>query len=183
LVFGSRLLENSRAGDQALRDGSQPGAFASETRPMHGEGTQRPGSLSKPAAEQIKSKQTQVKGYHLPPEKYKQAVAYSRARYRLYFFSSVYEWVVLLVVLRCHWAARFRDWALGGGRRRRLVQALVFVPLLVLTLSVLDLPTSMYGHWLSLRYQQSVQAWASWMWDWGKEQGIGVVFAIFLVWI
>jgi STE24 endopeptidase len=89
---------------------------------------------------------------------------------------------VLLLVLWLRWPARFRDWA-EGASGRRFVQALVFAPLLLLTLAVLGLPSDLYGHWLSLRYEQSVQGWGSWFWDWSKGQLIGLVIGTVLVWI
>jgi Zn-dependent protease with chaperone function len=56
----------------------------------------------------------------------------------------------------------------------------VYVPVLVLTLDVLDLPLRLYGHSLSLRYEQSVQRWGSWMWDWTKGELLGTAFAVIL---
>ncbi|MBI2955994.1 MAG: M48 family metallopeptidase [Acidobacteria bacterium] len=124
----------------------------------------------------------EIKTYTLPPERYEKAVAYSRARYRLYFVGFAYGLLVLLVVLGGRVAPRFRDWA-EGSSRRRFVQAVVYVPLLLLTLAVLGLPTDIYGHWLSLTYEQSVQGWGSWLWDWSKAQLISLVVGVLLVWI
>ena len=124
----------------------------------------------------------EAKGYTLSPEKYEQAVAYARARYRLYFVGFVYGVLVLVFVLWWRMAPKFRDWA-ERASRRRFVQALIYVPLLLLTLGILGLPTSLYGQWLSLKYDQSVQGWGSWFWDWTKGQLIGMVIGIFLTWI
>jgi Zn-dependent protease with chaperone function len=121
----------------------------------------------------------EVKGYTLSPEKYEQAVAYSQARYRLYFIGFAYGLLVLLLVVGLRVAPRFRDWA-EHASRRRFVQALVYVPLLLLTLAVLGLPTDIYGHWLSLKYEQSIQGWGSWSWDWTKGQMIGLVLGVIL---
>lgn len=124
----------------------------------------------------------EVKGYRLAPEKYEQAVAYSRARYRLYFVGFLYGLLILLIVLGARLAPRFRDWA-ERASARRFFQALVYAPLLLLTLGVLGLPTNMYGHWLSLKYEQSVQGWPSWFWDWTKGQLLGLVIGTILIWI
>lgn len=124
----------------------------------------------------------EVKGYRLPPEKYEQAIAYARARYRLYFIGFVYGLIVLLVVLAGRVAPKFRDWA-ERSSARRFLQALIYVPLLFVTLGVLGLPTGIYGHWLSLKYEQSVQSWPSWFWDWTKGQLIGLVIGTILIWI
>jgi len=45
-------------------------------------------------------------------------------------------------------------------------KGLVFVPLLFSDPDVLKLPVHLLWHSLSLHYQQSVQGWGSWCWDW-----------------
>jgi STE24 endopeptidase len=54
------------------------------------------------------------------------------------------------------------------------------VPLLILTSDIFDLPVRLYWHALSLRYEQSVQPWGSWFWDWTKEELVGTFFALIL---
>lgn len=73
---------------------------------------------------------------------------YARARYRLYFVGVVYGLLALLIVIAFRWGARFRDVA-ERISARRFVQALVFAPLLVLTLAILDLPLALYGQSLA----------------------------------
>jgi Zn-dependent protease with chaperone function len=124
----------------------------------------------------------EIKGYTLPPEKYRQAVAYARAWYKLYFLRVAYGLLVLLLVLRGRIAPRFRDWA-ERSFSRRLGQAIVYAPLLLLTLHVLALPTHLYGQCLERKYGLSVQGWGSWFWDWTKGQVIGIAFATFLIWV
>ncbi len=123
-----------------------------------------------------------IETYTLPPEKYAEAVTYSHAGYRLYFFDVFYGLVALLAVLRWRLPARYRDWA-EHASRLGFVQALVFAPLLFVTLRVLHLPLSLYGHSLSLHYHQSVQGWGSWFLDWTKGLALEVVAAVFLVWL
>lgn len=117
--------------------------------------------------------------YTLSHEKYEKAVAYSRAEYTLYFASFFYSAILLLIVLRAGVAAKFRDVAesVAGSR---IAQLLVFVPLLMVTLDALDLPISVYSHSLSLRYQQSVQGWGSWAWDWTKAELLFLFFSVLL---
>jgi len=117
--------------------------------------------------------------YVLSQERYEKAVAYSRASYTLYFVSVLFSVVALVILLRLGIAAKFRDWAESVSDKRWL-QALVFVPLLVLTLDVLALPLRLYGHVLSLRYEMSVQRWGSWFVDWSKEQLLMAGFALIL---
>jgi STE24 endopeptidase len=127
----------------------------------------------------------QIKGgeYTLSHERYEKAVTYSRASYTMYFVSVGLNVLALLVFLRLGIAARFRDWA-ESVSDKRWVQALVFVPLLVLTVDVVALPLRLYGHVLSLRYEMSVQSWGSWTVDWCKEQvlmaGFALIFALIL---
>src|SRR5260370_31074741 len=88
--------------------------------------------------------------------------------------------LVLIVVLQLGVAAKFRVFA-EDLTDSRFLQGLVYVTVLVLKLDVLDLPLRLYGHSLSLRYEQSVQRWGSWMWDWTKGQLLGTAFAVILV--
>lgn len=128
-------------------------------------------------------KTTEIKSYSLPPEKYRQAVDYSRARYLLDFVDTFWGFLVLIAVLGLSIPPRFRNWAQGAGSRRRFAQALVYTPLLVLTLAALSLPTAIASHSISRRYQQSIEGWGEWFWDWSKGQIIAVVASVFLVWI
>jgi Zn-dependent protease with chaperone function len=123
-----------------------------------------------------------AQGYSLSPEKYQEAVAYARARYRLYFLSFAWGLVVVAGLLAWRVAPRFRDWA-ERAASKRFLQACVFVPLMALTLRLLDLPASIYGQHLSRRYNQSIQGWGSWTWDWTKEALIEMVIMTILLWV
>ncbi len=136
-----------------------------------------------PASEQgARAEKPEVKGYTLSPERYRQAVAYARARYKLYFVRFVYGLVVLLLVLRWQIAPRFRDLA-ERRSSRGVVQVIVYAPLFLLTLGVLGLPTYIYRQQIERKYDLSIQGWGSWFWDWTKGQGIKIVFGTVLVWI
>ena len=124
----------------------------------------------------------QVRAYSLPPEKYEKAVAYSRAQYALHFTGVAYSLLVLLAILALRIAPLFRDVA-ERVSQRRFVQAIVFVPLLLLTCDALELPLEAYQHHLAVRYDISVQSWASWLWDWTKGQIIEFVIASILAYI
>jgi Zn-dependent protease with chaperone function len=124
----------------------------------------------------------QAKGFTLPPDKYEKAIAFSRAKYRLYFVDAAYGFLVLILLLSLRVAPRYRDLA-EGVSRRRFVQAWIFAPLFLITLAVLGLPTEMYRHWLSLKYEQSIQGWGSWSWDWTKGQLVGLIIGSVLLWI
>jgi Zn-dependent protease with chaperone function len=137
----------------------------------------QPGSAAVPTAEK-----PELKTYTLPPEKYELAVAYSRARYRLHFLGVLYGLAILLGILTLRVAPRFRSMA-EAASGRRFVQVVIFAPLLFLTFDVLDLPLDIYRQYLALHYDQSVQSWGSWIWDWTKGELIGLLIGTFLIWI
>jgi Zn-dependent protease with chaperone function len=119
--------------------------------------------------------------YTLTPEKREKAIAYAKARYRLHFVGFAYGVGVLLLILGLRLAPKYRDWA-EAASGRLFGRLAVFVPLLLLTQSVLELPVAAYRQRLALRYDQSVQGWGSWLWDWLKGNFIGIALALFVVW-
>lgn len=133
----------------------------------------------RPPSDSQTSEQTKTEQYTLSHERYEKAVAYSRAGYTLYFVSYFLSAVFLFLILRFGLAAKFRDIA-ENVSGRRWIQGLVFAPLLFLTLDILSLPLSAYWHLLSLRYEQSIQGWGSWLWDWSKGEFIGIAFGTVL---
>jgi Zn-dependent protease with chaperone function len=159
-----------------------PTSGRAQAAPTAGAAQQPPSTIEAPKGPEGQA-QPQVRGYTLPPEEYAEAVAYSRARYRLYFIGAVWGGLMLLVILACRLGPIFRNWAEGSGGRRRFLQALIFVPLLLVALQVLSLPPNLAEHWISLKYHQSVQGWGSWFWDWTKGLALGIVFGTLVVWI
>lgn len=121
--------------------------------------------------------------FRLSKETYEKAVAYSRAWYRLYFVSVAWSIAALALLLMSGVVARLRDFA-ERQSRNWVIQAAIFVPALLFLLAMLRLPIGIYWHNLSLRYQQSIQGWGSWFWDWTKEEllsmGLGLVVALIL---
>ena len=117
--------------------------------------------------------------YTLSHERYEKAVSYSRAGYTLYFVSYILAALVLLLILRLGLAAKFRDMAESVSDKKWL-QGFIFVPFLILTTDVLSLPVNIYWHALSLRYEQSIQRWGSWLVDWLKAEALGVGLALLM---
>ena len=120
--------------------------------------------------------------YRLPPDKYQKAVAYSRAKYRLHFVGVAWGLLTLGALLILKVAPKYRVLA-EVSSRRRFLQALVFTPLFLFTTDLLSLPLQAYSQQLARFYEQSVQGWGSWLWDWTKGELIGFIIATFLVWI
>jgi STE24 endopeptidase len=154
-------------------------ASDAQTAPQRPSPTQTP-VPGLPKSERVEPQHGKTEQYTLSEDRYEKAVAYSRAAYTLYFVSYFVSFVVLLLLLRLGVAAKFRDFAERVTGRRSL-QAFVFVPLLILACDIFDLPVRLYWHSLSLRYEQSVQHWGSWFWDWTKEELVGTFFALILV--
>jgi Zn-dependent protease with chaperone function len=137
-----------------------------------------------PTSEAQAETKTSTSAYQLPPERYQKAVSLARKEYTLYFVTTAWGILVLLALLRIGVVARVRDVAVSASSKRS-IQALIFVPALMILLAVLHLLISIYGHRLSLQYQLSIQRWGPWLWDWTKGEllslGVGYVVALLLV--
>jgi Zn-dependent protease with chaperone function len=119
--------------------------------------------------------------YTLPPDKLEKSKALYDLRGRLRIIGTVWSFVVLLGVLYLGLGARYRDWA-EKASRWTFVQAFIVVALLLLTLSILDLPLNAYRHSINLRYGLSVQGWGSWFSDVLKGEAIAIVIATPGIW-
>jgi STE24 endopeptidase len=120
--------------------------------------------------------------YTLSPEREQKARALAKVRLRTLIVGTVYGLVVLLLILWKRWASAYRDVA-EKASKRLWVQALLFAPLMALTMDVLLLPTGIYDNWIERRYGLSVQGWGSWFWDWTKGELLSVIFTFVVVWI
>jgi STE24 endopeptidase len=126
--------------------------------------------------------QAQTDQYTLSHERYEKAVSYSRAGYTLYFISYFIGTLVLWLLLRLGVAAKLRDMA-ESASGNKWIQGLIFIPLFILVTDIFDLPVRVYWHALSLRYEQSVQRWGSWLVDWLKAELLGIGLSALLVMI
>jgi STE24 endopeptidase len=160
-------------------------AFA-QTRPTDSAqpaGQQEVAPQGRPVVAAQESRKPETKEYQLSPERYQKAVAYSRAGYTVYFVSVLWGIVALVILLRSRVVAKLRDFA-EQKSKRFWRQGLLFVVPLSLVLAVLDLPIRMYWHQLSLQFEQSIQGWGSWFWDWSKGQllevGLSLLAAMLL---
>jgi Zn-dependent protease with chaperone function len=136
-----------------------------------------------PAPANAASAQTgKVTAYTLPPDLYKKARERSRINFHLALIGFFYGLIVLLLLLRWGIPPAYRNWAekISG---RRFLQALVFAPLLLLTIAVLTLPLDIYGEMVEKRFGISVQGWGSWSWDWIKGELISLIIGTIFVWL
>jgi Zn-dependent protease with chaperone function len=126
--------------------------------------------------------QQRITAYTLPPDKLEKAEALYHLGRKFRLIVPLYSLLVLLAVLYWGIGARYCDWA-EHVSRWRILQALIFVPLLLLTLSIADLPFRIYGHHIGLQYGLSVQGWGSWFADQGKGELLQIVLFIFILWL
>jgi Zn-dependent protease with chaperone function len=141
---------------------------------------QTPAASSSPAAAQS-APQTQTTEYTLPPDKLAKSKALYDLRGKLRIIDTAYSLLVLLALLALGIAAKYRDWA-ERASKYRFVQAIVFVPLLMLTLTLLGLPMDAYQQKISLQYGLSVQSWGSWFGDVLKGQGVSLIIGTAAIW-
>src|SRR5882672_10226821 len=133
-----------------------------------------------PAAAQA-TPATQTTQYTLPPDKLAKAKGLYDLRGRLRIIDTIYGLLVLLGLLYLGIAGKFRDIAEAAGKNR-VVQALVFVALFLVTTTVLQLPLDAYQQNISLQYGLSVQSWGSWLGDQLKGMLVALVIFTFLAW-
>jgi STE24 endopeptidase len=124
---------------------------------------------------------TQTVQYTLPPDKLAKSKALYDLRGKLRIIDTAYSLLVLLALLALGIAAKYRDWA-ERVSKYRFVQALIFVPLLLLTLTVLGLPLDAYQQSISRQYGLSVQGWGSWFADVLKGQLVSLIILTPTIW-
>lgn len=124
----------------------------------------------------------QTTAYTLPPDTLKKSEALYKLDQKFLVFGTLYSWLILVVVLSWGIGRRYHDWV-ESISRRRFVQAMVFVPLLLITLALAELPLRLYGHSIGLQYGLSVQKWGSWFVDYGKGEALDIVVLVPILWI
>ncbi len=125
---------------------------------------------------------TTTDSFRLPRDRYEKAVAFARTEYVLYFVSTAWGILLLLLLLRLGIVAKLRD-AAESASPKRFIQSLIFIPGFFLLLALFHLPLSIYGYRLALHYDLSVQGWRSWLWDWTKGELLTISLGFLLVWI
>jgi Zn-dependent protease with chaperone function len=169
LAFALSSNPSHAAGPVALSFGVEQGSPISNVAPASA-----PGVASQETPQKITA-------YTLAPDRYQKARELSRIYFRFAIIGFLYGLVVFWLILRWKLAPKYRDWAERSSSRRPL-QAMVFSPLLILTVGVLELPTAIYQNWVSRKYGISVQGWGSWSLDWGKGELVAaIVGTIFIM--
>jgi len=139
---------------------------------------------SKATAGQQPSGSAQAEAHYvLTPEKRAKAIAYSHAQYLLYFAAIALSLAIYAFFWRIGFAVLLREWVRRVSARR-FVQCVLFAPLFLAAVRVLEFPLDYYwGFTLEHRYDLSTQGFGSWMADWGKDLGLTAVVGIILVWV
>ncbi len=132
------------------------------------------------AATAAPARETVITEYSPPPALAAKAEAYRGALHTHFFAGTLYGWLVLLLVLFWRLGPKYRDWA-EHASSRRFVQVLIFAPLMLLTVSVLSLPTSIWDQMLELNFGRSVQHWAGWWSDWLTSQIVMLIIGTLVV--
>jgi len=135
-----------------------------------------------PAAPVVAAPAPAITEYKLSPELMAKATALYHTKLVIYLWDLVFGFVLLVILLWVKLAPRYRNLA-EKVSRYRFVQALIFVPLFILTLDVLNLPLGMYNQHLQRAYGLSVQSWGSWFGDLAKGAGISLVIGIPMIWL
>ncbi|HLK46511.1 MAG TPA: M48 family metallopeptidase [Bryobacteraceae bacterium] len=117
--------------------------------------------------------------YTLPPDQLALAIRYSHALYWLHFLGAFLAIAVLIAILATGLAGKLRDWA-ERVSRRRLIQTALFVPALLLVNDVLNLPIGITAQTVEVKFNQSIESWPAWLWDWAKAELITAVVATVL---
>ncbi len=138
--------------------GQTPAAPQASTVPVQS-------TAAQPAASQ--------QAYSLPPDKLAKAIALSRIRNILDIVGSLWQIVVIWLLL----ASRFAQGLETEIKRiasHRWAQGVFFFAAFFIILWLSGLPLSMYGHYVERSYQISVQSWAGWFQDDAKELGFAI---------
>ena len=120
--------------------------------------------------------------YKLAPDKLAKATALYHTRVLIAVWDPVFGILLLVVLLWLRLAPRYRTLA-ERASRYRFVQALIFVPLFILTVDLLTLPWEMYQQHVQRAYGLSVQGWGSWFGDMGKGEVISLIIGIPMIWL
>lgn len=123
-----------------------------------------------------------VTHYTLPPALCRKAHRLGQISFWGELIGTVYSWLILVLILNWRLAPKYRDWA-EKVSHVKFLQALIFAPTLVLTIGGLTIPLDIAQHWVSRRFGISIQGWASWFWDWTKQEIVLIVIGTFLIWI
>lgn len=146
-------------------------------------GKATPSQTPRPAPSSERALQPAPERYKLSAERRQKAIAYSQARYVLYFAGVALSFGIYFLLWRGKIAVLFRQWVRQVSPRH-FVQCLIFVPLFMAAVSLLEFALVYYsGFVLEHRFDLSTESFASWLGDWGKSFALTTALRVFLIWI
>jgi len=139
------------------------------------EGPQASTAANQNAANQTTANQPppSQQAYTLPPGELAKAIAISRIRNILNIVGSLWQIVIIWLLLASRAAARLER-EIERIASHRWAQGIFFFAAFFIILWLSGLPLSMYGHYVERSYQISVQSWADWFSDDSKELGFAI---------
>ena len=108
------------------------------------------------------------------------ARGYLEARGHHYFVATLYELLILWLLLTVRLGARYRD-RLARVLGRRWVRAAIYVPAMLCTIGILSLPIDAQNHALALDFGHSRTNWLVWMAGWTRTRAVDLAVASILV--
>jgi STE24 endopeptidase len=131
----------------------------------------------------------QAPAYTLPPDLLAKARELSHLGTLLYFGGTVWQLLVLFLLLRSRAGAGIADWAArvtersGGGpfAERPFLQGLLVAPAWLVITALIALPLSLIGHSAGLRFGLSVEHWGAWWLDWIKGELLTLVLGVLVL--
>jgi STE24 endopeptidase len=108
------------------------------------------------------------------------ARGYLEARGHYYFLATLYELLLLWLVLTVRLGRRYRD-RLARVFGRRWVRAAIYVPAMLCTIGILSLPIDAQTHALALDFGHSRTNWLVWMSRWARTRAVDLAVASILV--
>ena len=114
--------------------------------------------------------------YSLSGDKLQKSIKVSRIREIVHFAQAGWDIAAIIVLLSLGVFSRARNIA-ENISSNVWVQCLIYIPIFLMLLTVIDLPIDLYMHTVSLKYGLSVQTWGGWIWDLTKGLLIGMALS------
>ncbi len=108
------------------------------------------------------------------------ARGYLEARGHHYFVATLYELLILWLLLTVRLGARYRD-RLARVFGRRWVSAVIYVPAMLCTIGIVSLPIDAQNHALALDFGHSRTNWLMWMSSWARTRAVDLAVGSILV--
>jgi STE24 endopeptidase len=140
-------------------------------------GQPNPGTANQPQRVQQQPKPHSEQAYSLTPEKLAQAKALNRIRISVAIAGSIWDLIVLWLLLVTGTATRLDVWT-RELLKQRWLQGIAFYAIVLAILAIADLPLGVIAHTASLNYHVSVQPWGAWLGDNAKALGVSLALGV-----